>query len=231
MHSDIAHILVVDDDTRLRELLCRFLREENFMVSAAKDAAEARDFLLLYNFDLLIVDVMMPNETGFEFLQKLRQTNQVPVIMLTAVTDSDSRIQGLEHGADDYIGKPFEPKELVLRINNILKHTKKEMSSSDNILYFGSLSFDTQSKQLTNKSKNIIHLSPLEENILSIMSAKCGQIFQREELAGLLGAEQNARSIDVQITRLRKKLEPDTKNPKFLKTVRGKGYVLIPDKI
>jgi two-component system phosphate regulon response regulator OmpR len=229
MKSDCAHILVVDDDARLRSLLQRYLQENGFAVTAAKDAENARMFLSQYQFDLLIVDVMMPNETGIEFLQKLRKESNVPAIVLTAMGETEDRIAGLEAGADDYLPKPFEPKELVLRINNILRRVPAEKKSPQKVLQFGDCTFDLDSKECRRKSGELIHITPVEQTILSVLGQKSGQIFSREKLAEILGAGQGPRSIDVQITRLRKKIEADSKNPRYLQTVRGKGYMLLTE--
>lgn len=228
MYNGEPHILVVDDDTRLRNLLQRFLREQKFAVSAAKDAAEARMFLRQYRFDLLIVDVMMPNETGFEFLQNLRCENNVPVIMLTAMGEAGDRISGLEKGADDYMPKPFEPKELVLRIRNILKRSPR-LNTANAPLDLGICTYDALKKELVAKQGGIIHITPVEQALLSALAEKPGQILSRENLAEILGGDQSPRSIDVQITRLRKKIEKDSKNPRHLQTIRGKGYMLLPE--
>ena len=224
-----THILVVDDDTRLRSLLTRFLRENDFMVSAAKGASEARDMLKEYKFDILIVDIMMPNETGLEFLSKLRKEDNVPVILLTAMGEAGDRINGLELGADDYLAKPFEPKELVLRIRNILRRAPQEVDKVNSKLNLGLCWYDLDKKELTNKQGQIIHITPVEQAMLSMLGQKSGQIFSRERLAELLGAGQGPRSIDVQVTRLRKKIEKDSKNPRYLQTVRGKGYMLLTE--
>lgn len=224
-----THILVVDDDTRLRSLLQRFLRENDFYVSAAKDAEEAREFLKNYQFDLLIVDIMMPQETGLEFLEKLRQESLVPVILLTAMGETADRIAGLEIGADDYLPKPFEPKELVLRIKNILKRTPKENGNKKQLLDLGLCTYDLEKKELLTKQNQVIHITPVEQFLLSVLGEKSGQVFSREKLAEILGAGQSPRSIDVQVTRLRKKIEQDSKNPRYLQTVRGKGYMLLAD--
>lgn len=228
MEPDLKHILVVDDDTRLRNLLQRFLRENSFLVSTAKDADEARFMMQQYKFNLLIVDVMMPKESGFEFLQKLRQESAVPVIMLTAMGNVENRITGLETGADDYVAKPFEPKELLLRIASILKRTPDEKKETQH-LDLGQCVFNMQTKELSLKHGGVLHITPVEQSLLSILGAKSGQVFSREKLSEMLGAGQSARSIDVQITRLRKKIEKDSKNPRYLQTLRGKGYMLLPD--
>ncbi len=230
MLTDCAHILVIDDDLRLRNLLQRYLQENGFTVSAAEDAENARMFLRQYRFDLLIVDVMMPNESGLEFLQKLRLENDVPAIVLTAMGETQDRISGLEAGADDYLPKPFEPKELVLRINNILRRVpnkSKEMVTP--VLCLGNCRYNLSNKEFYHITEGVIHITPVEQSILSILGQKSGQIFTRERLAELLGVGQSPRSIDVQITRLRKKIEPDSKNPRYLQTVRGKGYMLLTD--
>ena len=229
MLKDCAHILVVDDDLRLRSLLSRYLQENGFAVSAAKDAENARMFLRQYKFDLLIVDVMMPGESGLEFLQKLRHDSDVPAIVLTAMGETQDRISGLEAGADDYLPKPFEPKELVLRINNILRRILTDSNENNQILKLGDFVYDLNSKELRHKLIGIVHITPVEQSILSILGQKTGQIFTRDKLAELLGVEQSPRSIDVQITRLRKKIEQDSKNPRYLQTVRGKGYMLLTE--
>lgn len=227
MDSEIRHILVVDDDTRLRSLLQRFLRESGFFVSVAKLASEARDLMEQYKFDLLIVDIMMPEESGLDFLAKLRKENNIPVILLTAMGETQDRICGLEGGADDYLPKPFDPKELVLRIKSILRRTPNDKPEANECLNFGSCSYNLQTKELLTKQGKTIHITPVEQSLLNVLGAKSGQVFSREKLAEVLEAGQSPRSIDVQITRLRKKIEPDTKNPRYLQTVRGKGYMLL----
>lgn len=221
--------MVVDDDLRLRNLLQRYLQENGFMVTGACDAENARMFLQQYKFNLLIVDVMMPNETGIEFLQKLRRDSDVPAIVLTAMGNTEDRISGLEAGADDYLPKPFEPKELVLRINNILRRVPEVKTDSASVLKMGDCSYDLNKKEFRRKNEGIIHITPVEQTILSILGQKSGQTFTRERLAEMLGAGQSPRSIDVQITRLRKKIEADSKNPRYLQTVRGKGYMLLTE--
>ena len=229
MQEADKHILVVDDDTRLRSLLQRYLREQNFLVSAAKDVAEAEMFLNNYSFDILIVDIMMPKITGTEFLQKLRENNNsIPVILLTAMGDTDDRIKGLEYGADDYIAKPFEPKELVLRINNILRRTISMKKMSTRLVFDGTY-YDLDKGELLTADGNVVHITPVERTLLSVLGQKAGDVHTREELADILGVAENLRTVDVQITRLRKKIEADTKNPRYLQTVRGKGYMLISE--
>ena len=229
MENNSAHILVVDDDNRLRSLLQRFLRDNGFYVSVAKNAAEARERVRDYKFDLLIVDIMMPEETGLEFLEKLRRESSVPVIMLTAMGETEDRITGLEAGADDYLPKPFEPKELVLRIKNILRRAPQEDGQAVEKLNLGLCCYDMVKKELLTKQGTVIHITPVEQAMLNVLGQKSGQIFTREKLAEILGAGQSPRSIDVQITRLRKKIEKDSKNPRYLQTVRGKGYMLLPE--
>ncbi len=229
MQKERAHILVVDDDLRLRNLLQRYLQENGFIVTGACDAENARMFLQQYRFNLLIVDVMMPNESGIEFLQKLRRDSDVPAIVLTAMGTTEDRICGLEAGADDYLPKPFEPKELVLRINNILRRVPEAKADNASVLKMGDCVYDMNKKEFRHKQEGIIHITPVEQMILSILGQKSGQIFTRERLAEMLGSGQNPRSIDVQITRLRKKIETDSKNPRYLQTVRGKGYMLLTE--
>lgn len=230
MEKEVPHILVIDDDTRLRSLLQRFLRESDFLVSSAKDAEEARARLKQFEFDILVLDIMMPNESGLEFLSKLRMDSDIPVILLTAMGTSDDRITGLEVGADDYLPKPFEPKELVLRIKNILKRMPTaQVKNASAKIELGLCLYDMKTKELYSKDGDIIHITPVEQTLLSILAQKSGQIFSRERLAEMLGAGQSPRSIDVQITRLRKKIEKDSKNPRFLQTVRGKGYMLLTE--
>ena len=227
MADDESHILVVDDDTRLRSLLQRFLRESGYLVSTARCAEEARELCRNYKFDMLIVDIMMPRETGLQFLEKFRKESRTPVILLTAMGETADRIAGLELGADDYLPKPFEPKELLLRMKNILKREPKIKVVETIVFDFGTCQYDAEKKELFSKQGDVIHITPVEQSLLAVLTEKSGQIFSREELADILGAGQSPRSIDVQITRLRKKIEVDSKNPKYLKTVRGKGYLLL----
>lgn len=229
MQEISKHILVVDDDTRLRSLLQRYLREQGYLVTAAKDAYEAEMFLEKYIFDILIVDIMMPKINGLDFLKNLRDRgNTVPVILLTAMGEAADRISGLEIGADDYIAKPFEPKELVLRINNILRRAFQAKETSVKLNFHG-ISYDIDKGELKDENGKIVHITPVERLLLSLFGKNIGEVHTREELAEILGVGENLRTVDVQITRLRKKIEKDTKNPRYLQTVRGKGYMLISD--
>ena len=227
MFENKFHILVVDDDSRLRNLLTKYLRDNNFLVSTAKDGDVALKQLELYKFDILIVDIMMPGISGLELTKIIRKDKDVPIIMLTAMGEVEERIEGLETGADDYLPKPFEPKELILRINNILKRTPKKEKTPE-IIKLGKCQYNIKKGELL-KDGEKIHITPAEKNLLKTLGLKPGEIFSREDLAKILGSEQSPRSIDVQITRLRKKIELDIKNPTSLQTVRGKGYMLIPD--
>lgn len=225
-HKQIQHILVVDDDTRIRNLLGKFLIENGFVVTLAEDAASAREKMTQFSFDLLVLDVMMPGETGFEFLKNLRQASDVPVIMLTAMGDSEDRIHGLESGADDYLPKPFEPKELLLRIRNILQRAKKVGKEK---IIFGEFVFNLNSGALEKNGASVV-ITENEAKLLTILCENLGKVVTREDIARIFALKNfatiNERSIDVQITRLRGKIESIPKNPKYLKSVRGKGYVL-----
>ncbi len=223
MTKKLHHLLVIDDDTRLRTLLGRFLDENGFNVSLAKDTEEARKLMQETLFDLLIVDVMMPNENGVEFTNSVRKNSRIPIVMLTARGEFDDRIKGLEAGADDYLQKPFEPKELLLRINNILKRMSV-VSDPENICRFGEFTFNLQESRLK-KGEEFIHVTDSEAKILNILCKEKGNAVSREKLSSLCGGIDD-RSIDVQITRLRKKLEANPKQPNYLQTVRNHGYVL-----
>ena len=216
-------ILVVDDDNRIRKLLGKFLNSHNFLVSVAKDTKEAKDLICEFKFDLIILDVMMPDETGVEFSINLRKSSKIPILMLSAMGEVDQRISGLESGADDYMVKPFEPRELLLRINNILERSSS-LSSQKQIIQIGQMSFDFATNRLTDNDQ-LINLTLAEANLLSILAKNTCITMSREELADLSGGV-NERSIDVQIIRLRSKIEKDPKEPRYLYTIRGKGYVL-----
>lgn len=224
------HLLVIDDDTRLRNLLGKFLDENGFAVSLAKDTAEARQLLLQTSFDLLIVDVMMPEESGLDFTSDFRINSLIPILILTARGEPLDRIKGLEAGADDYLAKPFEPQELLLRINNILKRNNSTkpaepyLATMEESCNFGDFSFAFAKSRLK-KGEEFIHLTESEAKILAILCRQKGVAVMRDKLSELCG-NIDARSIDVQITRLRKKIETNPKQPQFLQTVRNQGYVL-----
>lgn len=223
--SDSApHLLVVDDDTRIRTLLKQFLSEAGFRVTAAASAAEARRKLDGLEFDLLILDVMMPGETGIELTRALRQSNNVPVLMLTALSETDARISGLEAGADDYLAKPFEPRELVLRVNAILKRSSQPLAAKAEQVVFGPYTFQIARRELK-VGGEIVKLTEREQEILAAFAAHAGETIPRHEL--VMGDEAvGERTIDVQINRLRRKIERDPANPVWLQTVRGIGYRL-----
>ncbi len=223
-------ILVVDDDTRLRKLLQKFLSENGFRVFSAANTAEADEMMSWYVFDLLVVDVMMPGETGIEFTGRLRESGQnVPVLILTAMGETGDRISGLESGADDYLSKPFEPRELLLRINSILRRVMSKPPEKQKAeVKFGIHRYDLDEHILYRGSERI-RLPLAEAALLQLLAERAGQDISREELAQKTGNETNLRTIDVQITRLRRKIEPDAGTPRYIQTIRGKGYSLIPD--
>lgn len=225
--DDAAHLLVVDDDTRIRELLNRYLVEQGFRVTVAADAAEARRKLIGMDFDLIVLDVMMPGETGISLTQSLRELKTVPVIMLTALAEADSRIEGLQVGADDYLSKPFDPRELVLRINNILRRNAPAQSPKIEQVIFGPFTFSVVRRELRRGAQHI-RLTDREQEIMMLFSQRAGETIPRHELIGD-DAEVGERTIDVQINRLRRKIEDDPSNPVWLQTVRGIGYRLSVD--
>lgn len=222
--DDAAHLLIVDDDTRIRELLNRYLSEQGFRVTTAADAAEARRKLEGIDFDLLVIDVMMPGESGLSLTRSLRELKTVPILMLTALSESDSRIDGLEAGADDYLPKPFNPRELVLRINNILKRGGQPATPKVEQVVFGPYTFVIARRELK-KSGEPIRLTDREREIMILFAERAGETIPRHELVGN-DIEVGERTIDVQINRLRRKIEDDPANPIWLQTVRGIGYRL-----
>lgn len=228
---DEAHILVVDDDARLRDLLVRFLTKEGFRVTAAEDAAAARERMRALAFDLIVMDVMMPGETGMELTRSLRKIGDVPILMLTAVGDADARIEGLEAGADDYLAKPFEPRELVLRIQSILRRSAAAAPAvQTGAVSLGPLRFEPDRLLLLEKAGDRpVRLTTTEQQLLAALARQPGRVLTREALAEAASVEGGDRAVDVQVTRLRRKLEPDAKLPRYLQTVRGRGYVLRPD--
>ena len=222
MDKFLAHILIVDDDDRIRILVKQYLQDNNYLVTTAKDAFDAKNKIDLIKFDLIVLDIMMPKKSGLEFTGELKKENKVPIILLTAKGEIDERVEGLERGADDYLGKPFEPKELLLRIKNILAKTIKKKKTEK--LKIG-LSILDLNKLIIEKKDKSYKINNTEKIILEKMINSPGQIFSRDEIGKLINIDKE-RSIDVIITRLRKKIEMDSKNPKYLQTIRGTGYVL-----
>ncbi|HAU28779.1 MAG TPA: DNA-binding response regulator [Rhodospirillaceae bacterium] len=219
-----AHIMVVDDDDRLRALLCRYLAENGYVVASAADAAEARRRMLDFQFDALIVDIMMPGEDGLSLTRSLRNESNVPILLLTARGAPDDRISGLEAGADDYLGKPFEPRELLLRIEAILRRARRAETVSGALI--GGFRFDAQKGVLLGPEGEREVLPAAESALLSALVGAAGTPVSRDSLVDILGGGMNVRSIDVLVARLRKKLGDDPRNPVHIKTVRGEGYVL-----
>ncbi|MEN3794449.1 response regulator [Fulvimarina sp. MAC3] len=224
LDDSAPHILIVDDDRRIRSLLSRFLSEKRFRVSTASDAAGARRILEGLDFDLMIVDVMMPGENGLDLVRSLRETRDCPILMLTARSEIDSRIEGLEAGVDDYLAKPFDPRELLLRLNNILKRGVSQAPVAIETVCFGPFAFNLSRRELK-RGGEIVRLTDREQDIMAQFAAKPGETVPRLDLLG----EENEigeRTIDVQINRLRRKIEADPGNPLWLQTVRGVGYRL-----
>ncbi len=226
MIENKKHILIIDDDQGIREPLKEYLESENFFVTTAKDSDDAKKKLSLLIFDLLIVDIMMPGQSGLELTKEIRKTKDTPIIFLTAMGEAASRIHGLETGGDDYVPKPFEPKELLLRINNILKRVQN-LKKGLHIINFGERKVDLKKMTVTYK-KNIEKINQSEKELLEKMVMSLGKVFQREDISKIINLNKE-RAVDVVITRLRQKIEPDPKNPVYLQTVRGNGYVLWAD--
>jgi two-component system phosphate regulon response regulator OmpR len=225
--DDAPHLLVVDDDTRIRDLLNRYLMDQGFRVTVAGDAAEARRKLEGLHFDLIILDVMMPGESGLSLTQSLYEKKTIPVILLTARVEAESRIAGLEAGADDYLSKPFDPRELVLRINNILRRSISADAPKIEQVMFGPFTFSIPRKELR-KAAETIRLTDREQEIMMLFALRAGDTIPRHELIGD-DTDVGERTIDVQINRLRRKIEEDPANPVYLQTVRGIGYRLSID--
>lgn len=223
--DDAPHILVVDDDRRIRELLKRYLSDNGFRVTTAEHAAEARARLEGLAFDLIVLDVMMPGESGLDFVKSLRRTSAVPILMLTARGEAGDRIEGLERGVDDYLAKPFEPRELLLRIGTVLRRAQMPGATKAGEISLGPLRFNVTRGELWDGDRQI-RLTTREIQLMRIFAANPGKPLARLDLCDNEAAE---RSIDVQINRLRRKLESDPKNPVYLQTVRGEGYALMPD--
>ena len=222
MDNFIAHILVVDDDEGIRLLVKKYLNENNFLVSTAKSAEDASKKIEIIKFDLIILDIMMPGKSGLDFIQENRKNLETPIILLTAKGEPNERIEGLEIGADEYLPKPFEPKELILRLKNILNKTKK--INQKRVIEFSDIKIDLN-KLIISKKNSEYKINNTEKLILEKMINNPGKTFSRENIGTLINLDKE-RSIDVIITRLRKKIEIDPKNPKFLQTIRGEGYVL-----
>jgi len=222
MNKKIYHILAVDDDDRIRELVKEYLIENNFLVTTAKDAADAKKKLEIVKFDILILDIMMPGEDGLSLTKEIKKNNPIPIILLTAKGETRDRIEGLELGADDYLGKPFEPKELLLRIKNILNKIQKPILSDT--IYIGSALVNLKKFhiKINNRIKKI---NPQERKILEKMLESPGKVFSRDDIGKIINIYKE-RTIDVMIARLRQKIESYPKNPKYLQTIRGSGYVL-----
>jgi len=228
MSDEAPHILVVDDDRRLRDLLQRYLSDQGFRVTVAQGAEEARAKLAALTFDLLVLDIMMPGESGLELTRSLRRDSRVPVLLLTAMSETEDRIAGLESGADDYLAKPFEPRELVLRINAILRRVTAPEAPSDGKVYFGDFCFDLAREELR-QGERFVRLTPGEAALLAALARHAGTPVGRDELSAENPTIGAARAIDVQVARLRRKIEPDAKYPRYLQAARGVGYVLVPD--
>ena len=224
------HILLVDDDERLRELLCKFLMENGFFVSAVRGASEARQLIEIFLFDLFLLDIMMPGEDGFSLTEAIRKGpasyRDTPILLLTAMGETEDRVAGLSRGADDYLSKPFDPRELLLRIQAILRRSQSVREPT--ILSMGDVTYNLQTNRLM-RGTIPIALTTVESNLLKIFSQYRGKPLAREDLVSAYEGDLNPRTVDVQITRLRRKIEGDPKIPRYLQTIRGKGYVLIPD--
>jgi len=230
--TDAAHLLVVDDDERIRGLLQKFLIRNGFLVTTARDAAQARRLLAGLDFDMLVLDVMMPGEDGISLTRDLRRTRATPILLLTAKGETQNRIEGLEAGADDYLVKPFEPKELLLRINAILRRMPqaKPVNPGPKTLQLGAVRYDLDRAELW-RGAELIRLTATEAQLMRLFAAAPGEAIPRARLVGDLDREAGGgdRAVDVQITRLRRKIEDDPKQPRYLQTVRGEGYMLQPD--
>ena len=228
-----AHLLIVDDDERIRSLLQKFLMRHGFLVTAARDAAHARRILAGLDFDMIVLDVMMPGEDGLRLTRSLRETMQTPILLLTAKGETGNRIEGLEAGADDYIAKPFEPKELLLRINAILRRMPdtRVADAAVKVLSMGAIRYDIERGELW-QGDDLVRLTATEIQLMRIFAAQPGTALSRSTLVEELGRDRGQaqeRAVDVQITRLRRKIEDNPKQPRYLQTVRGAGYMLAPD--
>ena len=222
MNKNIFHALVVDDDDRIRELVKQYLEDNNFLVTSAKDALDAKKKLEILKFDILILDIMMPGESGLSLTKEIKKNNSTPIILLTAKGETQDRIEGLELGADDYLGKPFEAKELLLRIKNILYKIQKPILPNE--IYIGNTVINLKKLEIKINSKTK-KINPQEKKVLEKMLESPGKIFSRNDIGKIINILKE-RTIDVMVTRLRQKIESNPKNPKYLQTIRGSGYVL-----
>ncbi len=227
--QSLPHILVVDDDDRIRSLVSRYLNEHGFLSFTAADAGEAKEILKLGVFDALVVDVMMPGQDGRAFTKELRTASDVPVLLLTAMGEVEDRVGGLQSGADDYLTKPFDPRELVLRLQAILRRRPQEKAATKSYK-IGRWTYDTQVPELVDGDE-AVRLTDVETNLLKALLRRPDTILSREDLAEMCGIDAGERTIDVQVTRLRRKLEEDSKVPRYLQTVRGKGYLLRAEEV
>ena len=227
MTEDRPHILVVDDDSRLRELLRRYLSDNGFRVTTAEDAAAARVVLASLAFDTIILDVMMPGESGLDLVTSLRKGSDTPVLMLTALGEPSDRVTGLELGADDYLAKPFAPRELLLRLNNVLRRAPAPAVDAAPVR-MGEVVFDPGRAELRRGGERI-HLTTAEAKLLTVLAANVGNTLTRDDLTERSDINGGSRTVDVQVTRLRRKIEPDPRQPRYLQTVRGEGYMLRSD--
>ena len=230
MEEEIEHILVVDDDTRLRSFLRKYLMDNGYRVTVAESAEAAKEYQRSIVFDLMVLDRMMPGQDGLSFLRELRSVTSVPILMLTAMGEVKDRIDGLEAGVDDYLPKPFEPRELLLRVQTILRRAQEssDTGKAPRQAYLGPFCFDLERSLLTGPD-GVVRLTSSEASLLTVLALRPGETLSRLDLAEQCEIEGGERSIDVQVTRLRRKVEPDPKTPRYLQTVRGRGYVLRPD--
>jgi two-component system, OmpR family, phosphate regulon response regulator OmpR len=222
MNKNIFHILVVDDDNRIRELVKQYLEEKQFLVTTAKDSIDAKRKIEIIKFDIIVLDVMMPGQSGLSLTKELKDNSTMPIILLTAKGNVEDRIAGLELGADDYLGKPFEPKELLLRIKNIISKTQKPILQEE--IYIGNALINLKKLNIKMKNQNR-KINPQEKKVLEKMLISPGKVFSRDDIGKIINISKE-RTIDVMITRLRQKIESNPKNPKYLQTIRGSGYVL-----
>jgi two-component system phosphate regulon response regulator OmpR len=225
--DEAPHLLVVDDDRRIRELLKRFLGENGFRVTVAANAAEARQAMAGIDFDMMVLDIMMPGESGLSLTRSLSGVNPIPILLLTALSETDDRVAGLDAGAEDYLSKPFDPRELLLRVRNLLKRSRVEAPSLADAISFGAFRYSMTRRELKD-GERLVRLTERELDMLAAFAAKPRETIQRHELAAG-GTDVSERTIDVQINRLRRKIEADPANPVFLQTVRGIGYRLMAD--